>query len=46
MMNTLETVEEFVARGGKILLAAPRHARGAQKKQQIKVPFRMGKLVR
>lgn len=43
---TFETVAEFVKRGGKITVAAPRRAKNAQKKQTIKVPFRIGKLVR
>lgn len=42
---TFETVAEFVKRGGKITVAAPHKALNAQKKQQIKVPFRIGKLI-
>lgn len=42
---TFETVAEFLKRGGKITVASPRHAKNAQKKQTIKVPFRMGKLI-
>jgi hypothetical protein len=44
-MTTFESVAEFLKRGGKITVARPRHAKNAQKKQQIKVPFRLGKLV-
>jgi hypothetical protein len=43
---TFETVAEFVKRGGTITVAKPRRAKNAQKKQTIKVPFRIGKLVR
>lgn len=43
---TYETVAEFVKRGGTITVAKPRKACQAQKTQTIKVPFRIGKLVR
>ena len=40
-----ETVAEFVARGGKVKVAAPHKAYGAQKKVTIKVPSRFYGLV-
>lgn len=45
-MNTMETVAEFLARGGKVTIAKPMKARGAQKKVTIKVPYRIGKMGR
>jgi hypothetical protein len=41
-----ESVEDFLKRGGKIKQVASHAAHGAQKKQKIKVPFRMGKAAR
>jgi len=41
-----ETVEEFIKRGGKITVVAPHKALNAQKKQTIKVPFRIGRMGR
>jgi hypothetical protein len=41
-----ESVEDFVKRGGKIKQVAAHKAHGSQKKQTIKVPFRMGKAAR
>ena len=38
----METVAEFIARGGKVKVLAPHKAYGAQKKTTIKVPVRMG----
>jgi len=41
-----ESVEDFVKRGGKVKQVPAGKAHGAQKKQMIKVPFRMGKAAR
>jgi len=41
-----ETVAEFLKRGGKVTVAAPRKAYGAQKKAKIKVPSRFMGLVK
>lgn len=35
-----DAVKDFMLRGGRITVAAPRNAYGAQKKQKIKVPAR------
>jgi hypothetical protein len=43
---TFETVAEFVKRGGTITMAKPHKAFNAQKKQTIKVPFRIGRMGR
>jgi hypothetical protein len=41
-----ESVEDFIKRGGKVKQVPAGKAHGAQKKQMIKVPFRMGKAAR
>jgi hypothetical protein len=41
-----ESVEDFIKRGGKVKHVPAHKAHGAQKKQTIKVPFRMGKSAR
>ena len=46
IMQMKETVQEFLARGGKITMVKPMHAKGAQKKPTIKSVFRMGKMGR
>lgn len=43
MEKQFETVEEFLARGGKIKTIAAHKAHNAQKPQTIKVPYRIGK---
>jgi len=43
---TYETIAEFLKRGGKIMVAKPHKAFNAQKKQTIKVPFRIGRMGR
>lgn len=35
-----ETVEEFMARGGRVTMVKPMKARGAQSGQKIKTPMR------
>jgi hypothetical protein len=45
-MKTMETVAEFLARGGKVTMAKPMKAHGAQKKQTIKVPARFMGMVK
>lgn len=40
MMKHVETVEEFLARGGAVKQCAPAKAHGAQKAQTIKCPGR------
>lgn len=41
-----ESVEDFLKRGGKVKQVPAGKAHGSQKKQTIKVPFRMGKAAR
>lgn len=41
-----ESVEDFVKRGGKVKQVPAGKAHGSQKKQTMKVPFRMGKAAR
>lgn len=38
-----ESVQEFLNRGGNVTMCKPMKAYGAQKKQTIKIPARMGR---
>jgi len=38
-----ESVQEFVNRGGNVTICKPMKAYGAQKKQTMKIPARMGR---
>ena len=40
-----ESVQEFLNRGGKVTICKPMNAHGAQKKQTMKIPARMGRKV-
>ena len=46
MSKQVESVAEFLARGGQITMVKPMKARGAQKKVTIKVPYRFKGLVK